>query len=145
MVLRFLNVLILLARYFTAVLLAFSIAVIVFVLVVVVPVMLLSSTKHVDVIAPYFADAGLVLMGFAGVAAGVTCLEKSSRRFGSIFLLAVGLAHYWYWMTFMQYREGENKEHPYFWLVGMALLTLGGLGAVFLNFRRSRKSVSPAL
>lgn len=85
----------------------------------------------------YLMFAVFPVMGFCGVFAGSFCLERASRRFGSIFLLILGLAYYVHWAYFIKYREGENEAHPYGWLWGLAALALGGVVALIFVFRRS--------
>jgi hypothetical protein len=78
------------------------------------------------------------IIGFCGVFSGSLCLEQSQRRFGSIFLLFVGLAFYIFLISFTKSQGGGDYEsHPYGWLLGVAALTLGGLVAVTFVFRRS--------
>jgi len=93
--------------------------------------------QELGVLIPYVSYALLPVMGFCGVYSGCRCLERTSRRFGSIVLLVVGLAYYVHWMLFLGYREGQNEAHPYIWVVGLVVLALGGLGAVIFVFRQS--------
>ena len=82
------------------------------------------------------------VMGFCGVSAGSFCLERASRRFGSIFLLILGLSYYVHWAYFIKYREGESEAHPYGWLWGLAALALGGVVDLIFVFRRSSPNKS---
>jgi len=91
---------------------------------------------------PYFLFAVMPVMGFCGVYSGCLCLERTSRRFGSIVLLALGLAYFVHWALFIGYREGVNEAHPYGWVIGMAALALGGLAAVIFIFRRTSPNKS---
>jgi len=65
-----------------------------------------------------------ILVGFTGVAGGTFCLPPSSRRWGSVFLLILGLAVYSLWWFRTSY---DPYGFPHFWP-----LALGGLASVVL-------------
>ena len=85
---------------------------------------------------PYACCVVLPVMGFCGVFSGSFCLERTSRRFGSLFLLFLGLAYFTHFVYFLKYREGDFTGHPNFWIVQFAALAVGGLVAVALVFWR---------
>jgi hypothetical protein len=126
---------ILFARYIAAIIVAcFASAVIFF------PSALLLGFLGIGSLVPYLLI--FAVMGFCGVFSGCLCLEQTSRGFGSIVLLVLGLAYYVHWMVFIHYREGESKTHPYGWVIGLAALAVGGLVAVIFAFRHSSPNTS---
>ena len=129
---------ILFARYIAAIITACFISAVIFF----TPTFMLVFIG-VDSLIPYCLYALMPVMGFCGVYSGCFCLERTSRRFGSIALLVLGLAYYIHWMAFLGYREGKNEAHPYVWVVGLAALALGGLVAVICVFRQSSPNKSP--
>jgi hypothetical protein len=86
--------------------------------------------------APYASCFVLPIMGFGGVLAGSFCLERASRRFGSMFLLFLGLAYFTHWIYYLKYREGDFMGNPNFWMVQLGVLAVGGVAAVVLVFLR---------
>jgi uncharacterized membrane protein YfcA len=79
--------------------------------------------------------AVLCIVGFLGVFLGSLCLEKSSRRFGSIFLLVLGTTFSVYMGFCIRYSDGNTAELPQFW-IGDFVPAFGGLIGVVLVFRR---------
>jgi hypothetical protein len=78
------------------------------------------------------------VIGFCGVFSGTFCLPRSSWRFGSIVLLALGLAFYAQMLLRIDFARGENNSFPFVWLLPLAA---GGYGAVYF-FRRQPPNTS---
>ncbi len=71
-----------------------------------------------------------IAVSFCGVFSGALCLNRSSRGFGSIFLLLLGLG-YDIFMT--NHMRVVTSAFPYIWILP---LTIGGATAVLFFFRR---------
>ncbi|HEY3931516.1 MAG TPA: hypothetical protein VGM58_04020 [Verrucomicrobiae bacterium] len=135
------RLIILFARYIAAIVVAFAVS---FALCMLQFIILLafsllgvpdSLIEHLHIIM-FFIVAPII--GFCGVFLSSFCLDQAQRRFGSVFLLLLGLAVYIFWTSFMKYQGGDGYEaHPYFWLLGFTALALGEAIAVMLVFRRS--------
>jgi cyanate permease len=83
----------------------------------------------------YVLFVPFVLVGFCGVFAGTLCLRRDSRRFGSVFLLCLGLAFYIYLCLFDFFFEFyQNTRNPLYLLPLILPLTVGGLSSVVLSF-----------
>jgi hypothetical protein len=74
-----------------------------------------------------------VFVGFVGVLSGTYCLERRSRRYGSILLLGMGLGFYtWFWlMLCYSIPPFHYRGLPAFWP-----LMVGGLAAILLFWLR---------
>jgi hypothetical protein len=133
---------ILFARYIAAICVACAVSAAVFFPASFVLMFLSFAFHSLGLFIPYVQYALLPVMGFCGVYSGCLCLERTSRRFGSIVLLVLDLAYYVHWMVFLGYREGENEAYPYIWVIGLVALALGGLAAVIFIFRRTSPNKS---
>ena len=67
----------------------------------------------------------LVAVGFCGVFSGTLCLPRSNRRFGSVFLLILGLAFYIYTLSRLNLLWSVDNSFAFVWLV-----PLGGGGTI---------------
>lgn len=85
--------------------------------------------------------AGFVVLfgavGFCGVFSGAMCLPRSSRRFGSIFLLILGTVYYIY----VQAKLDAETSFPLVWLIPLAG---GGMTAIFVLSKRSFNKIQQA-
>jgi uncharacterized membrane protein YfcA len=88
----------------------------------------------------YILFVPFVMVGFCGVFTGTLCLRRDSRRFGSVFLLCLGLAFYIYMCLLDFFFEFYQHTQNSLYLLPLVLpLAVGGLLAVivsFLIFRR---------
>jgi len=109
-------------------------------LVIVLPVAFAFLPDKFDAWHFYFCFfVGMGLASFCGVFVGTLCLERASRRFGSILLFFLGLASY---VCFIFSSDFTDHIYP---LRSLIPLAIGGLLAVvltFLMFRRQQPNTA---
>jgi len=135
---RFINIF---GRYSAAIVVAFAVSGAIFALFTPIP-LFLGVLGMSDSLVQFVLYIPAIIVGFSGVFTGSLCLERASRRFGSVVLLVLGLTFYVYTAFCIKYPGQANDDHPYLWLWGLAALALGGLVAVIFVFRRSSSNKS---
>jgi O-antigen ligase len=125
-------------RYIAAILVAFVVSIAAsFSVVLVLPFIFFGEKAALVVSSVCFG-----FVGFIGVLAGTFCLERDSRRFGSLVLIVLGLGFYAQLWLRLNYERPEYhpREFPHFWP-----LAIGGLVAVVYFFLKSapNKSLQP--
>jgi hypothetical protein len=94
----------------------------------------------------YAYYVGNAVVGFCGVLIGAFCLERTSQRVGSIFLLFLGLAFYIFLCYPLSLSMGSDAKAPLYLFSFLLPLAIGGLLAVariFLVTRRPPPSPAP--
>jgi len=93
-------------------------------------VLLFTAPFH---LGPRAFTAGCAIVGFCGVLMGARCLPSTTRRFGSIALLLLGLLYFYRyvanWGPALTY-EGKLVDDFHTSLEQLIFLALGGLTAV---------------
>jgi hypothetical protein len=97
-----------------------------------------------DTVIQFLLFIPVFMVGVCGVSAGGMCLERASRRGGSIALFVLGLTLFAGVMCSIQYPGMANDDHPYLWLVNLTVLAGGGsLGVTFVFRQASNNSQKP--
>ncbi|MGA2855071.1 MAG: hypothetical protein ABSE90_13195 [Verrucomicrobiota bacterium] len=87
-----------------------------------------------DATIEYILLVPIIVAGFVGVLLGSLCLERATRRLGSIILLFLGFVFGYFSVLLIKYPVEPTDGNLDLLLWRLAALTLGGVAAVILIF-----------